>query len=519
MLKYNIIPKPNRYRSLEGAYTVSSGTEVLCAQDFVPAGNFITDYLKTKPIAGEGTIKIRKTDGMSPESYTLKVTNEGITVTASDARGAFYGAVTLKMILMQAQKQDGKATVNGLFIEDKPHYGYRGLQMDESRHFFGKEVVKRVLDQMAMLKLNTLHWHLSDDQGFRIESKVFPLLNEIGSRRQYAGFKGPGLDYRGEEYFHYYTQDEIREIVAYAKKLYIEVIPEIDIPGHTSAILAAYPELSCKGTETAVKCENGIFEEILCAGNDAVYDFLDKLFAELCPLFESRCFHIGGDEAAKGHKIWDTCPKCQAVLKEQGLKDAKELQGYFMSRANEIIKKYGKTAIAWNDCINDSFDESIVCQYWISHNLGAVRQQAFKRDLIMSPDSHFYFDVKYARIPLKKVYKFNEVKAGFGKPGQRIRGIECEHWSEWLDTEEALQFAMFPRAVAFAEVAWTELENRSFKDFKKRLAWYKTYMQKKGINYSRVEKRVWGVKSLSIYHLGKDGAEYKKSEARKSIEK
>ena len=137
----------------------------------------------------------------------------------------------------------------------------------------------------------------------------------------------------------------------------------------------------------------------------------------------------------------------------------------------------------------------------------------------MSPDSHFYFDVKYARIPLKKVYKFNEVKAGFGKPGQRIRGIECEHWSEWLDTEDALQFAMFPRAVAFAEVAWTELENRSFKDFKKRLEWYKTYMQKKGINYSRVEKRVWGVKSLSIYHLGKDGAEYKKSEARKAIEK
>ena len=518
MLKYNIIPKPNRYQTLEGGYTVSSGTEVLCAQPFISAGNFLTEYLKTKPVSGEGAIKFRKTDGMSPESYTLKVSNDGIVVTASDERGAFYGAVTLKMILMQAQKQGGKATVNGLFIEDKPHYGYRGLQMDESRHFFGKEVVKRVLDQMAMLKLNTLHWHLSDDQGFRIESKAFPLLNEIGSRRQYAGFKGMGLDYRGEEYYRYYTQDEIREIVAYAKKRCIDVVPEIDIPGHTSAILAAYPALSCTGEETAVKCENGVFKEILCAGSEAVYEFLDKLFAELCPLFDSRYFHIGGDEAAEGHKIWDACPKCQAVVKEQGLKDAKELQGYFMSRANEIVKKYGKTAIAWNDCINDSFDESIVCQYWISHNLGAVRKQAYKRDLIMSPDSHFYFDVKYARIPLKKVYKFNEVKAGFGKPGQRIRGIECEHWSEWIDTEEALQFAMFPRAVAFAEVAWTELENRRYKDFKKRLAWYKTYMQKKGIHYSRVEKRVWGVKPLPIYHLGKDGKEYQKSEALKAKE-
>lgn len=518
MLKYNIIPKPNQYEALNGSYTVSSGTEVLCSKEFVRAGNFITDYLKTKPQAGEGAIKFRKVDGMAPESYTLKVTGEGITAAASDERGAFYAAVTLKMILMQAQKQDGKATVSGLSITDKPHYGYRGLQMDESRHFFGADVVKRVLDQMAMLKLNTLHWHLSDDQGYRIESKLFPKLNSVAARRKYAGLKGCGMENRGGEYFYYYTQEEIREVVAYAKSLYIDVIPEIDIPGHTSAILAAYPEYSCNGEETEVKCENGIFKEILCAGDEAVYDFLDKLFSELCPLFESKYFHIGGDEASKGHKTWDACPKCQAVARENGLKDAKELQGYFMSRVSNIINKYGKTAIAWNDCINDSFDESIVCQYWISHNLGAVRKQAYKRDMIMSPDSHFYFDVKYARIPLKKVYKFNEVKAGFGKPGQRIRGIECEHWAEWLDTEEALQFAMFPRAVAFAEVAWTELENRRYKDFKKRLEWYKTYMQKKGINYSRVEKRTLGVKSLPIYHLGKDGQEYKKSEARKAKE-
>lgn len=518
MLKYNIIPKPNSYQALNGTYTVSSNTEVLCDRSFVAAGNFITDYLKTKPVSGEGTIKFRKVAGMSPESYTLKVSDAGIEVCASDANGAFYGAVTLKMILMQTPKANGKATVNALYIEDKPHYGYRGFQMDESRHFFGTEVVKRVLDHMAMLKLNTFHWHLSDDQGFRIESKVFPELNSVGSRREFAGFKGLGLEHRGGEYFHYYTQEEIREIVAYAKSKYIEVIPEIDLPGHTSAILAAYPQLSCTGEETRVKCENGIFEDILCAGNEAVFDFLEKLFAEICPLFEGKYFHIGGDEASKGHKIWEKCPKCQSVLQEKGLQNSKELQGYFMSRVNEIIKKHGKISIAWNDCINDSFDDSIICQYWISHNLGAVRQQAYKRDLIMSPDSYFYFDTKYAHIPLKKVYRFNEVKAGFGKPGQRIRGLECEHWSEWIDTEEALQFSMFPRVAAFAEVAWTQLENRRYKDFKKRLEWYKTYMQKKGINYSRIEKRVWGVKRLPIYHLGKDGTEYQKSEEKKAQE-
>lgn len=515
MLKYNLIPKPNSYQTLDGTYTVSAATEVLCAQEFLSAGNYLTAYLKTSPVQGEGTIKFRKVGGMQPESYTLKVSSEGIVAEASDESGAFYAAVTLKMILMQAQKVNGKAVVNGLLIKDCPHYGYRGLQMDESRHFFGADVVKRVLDQMAFLKLNTLHWHLSDDQGFRIESKVFPELNTIAATRKYAGLKGCGMENRGGEYFALYTQEEIRDVVAYAKKLHIEVIPEIDIPGHTSAILAAYPHLSCKGEPTEVKCENGIFEEILCAGSDAVYDFLEKLFGEICPLFESKYFHIGGDEAAKGHKIWESCPKCQAVMQEKGLKNAKELQGWFMSRVNEIVKKFGKTSIAWNDCINDSFDESIVCQYWISHNLKAVREQAYKRDLIMSPDRYFYFDYKYGFLPLKKVYKFNEVKAGFGKSGQRIRGIECEHWAEWLDTEEALQFAMFPRAVAFAEVAWTKLENRRFKDFKKRLEWYKTYLRKRGINYSRIEKRTFGVKPLPVYHLGKDGAEYQKSEALK----
>ncbi len=518
MLKYNIIPKPNHYRTLEGTYTVSSGTQVLCAEEFITAGNYLTTYLKTRPAENEGAIKFKKVGGMEPEAYSLKVSPEGIFVEASDARGAFYGAVTLKTILMQATKKEGKAVVNGLFIQDAPQYGYRGVQMDESRHFFGVDIVKRVLDNMAMLKLNTFHWHLSDDQGYRIESKVFPLLNTVASTRKYAGLQGNGLKHRGGEYTHYYKQDEIREIVAYAKKLHINVIPEIDIPGHTMAILAAYPELSCSGEPVEVVCENGIFDGILCAGSEEVYTFLDKFFAELCPLFDSRYFHIGGDEAVKGHRLWEKCPKCSAVMQQQGLKNAKELQGYFMSRVNEILKKYGKTCIAWNDCINDSFDSSIICQYWISHNLAAVRKQAYQRDLILSPDRYFYFDVKYAHIPLKKVYKFNEVKAGFGKPGQRIRGLECEHWAEWLDTESALQFSMFPRLFAFSEVAWTQLENRRYRDFYKRLDWYKTYLNKTGVNYSRVEKGMLSTKQAIIYHLGADGKEYKKSEQLKAKE-
>ena len=517
-LKYNLIPKPNFYKTLDGTYTVSSGTQVLCAEEFLTAGNYLTAYLKTCPVSTEGAIKLKKVGGMEPESYKLKVSPEGIFVEASDARGAFYGAVTLKTILMQSTKKEGKAIVNGLLIQDAPRYSYRGVQMDESRHFFGVKTVKQVLDMMAMLKLNTFHWHLSDDQGYRIESKVFPLLNSVGSTRKYAGLQGFGFKHRGGEYSHYYKQEEIREIVAYAKKLHITVIPEIDVPGHTIAMLAAYPELSCTGEKIEPACDNGVFESILCAGNEEVYTFLEKLFQELCSLFDGPYFHIGGDEAIKGHKLWEKCPKCTSVMQAQGLKSPKELQGYFMTRVNAMLKKYGKTCIAWNDCINDNFDSSIICQYWFPNNLAAVRKQASHRDFILSPENYFYFDEKYARVSLKKVYKFNEVKVGFAGVGQHIRGIECEHWSEWIDTDSALQFAMFPRLFAVAEVGWTRLENRRYRDFYKRLAWYKTYLNKIGINYSRVEKGRAATRQVIPYHFGADGKEYKKSEELKAKE-
>lgn len=519
LLKYNIIPKPAQYQTYDGSYCVSSATQVLSVPEFVSAANYLTAFLKTNPDPKEGAIHIKKVGGMQPESYTLKVSPQDIMITASDEAGAFYGVVTLKMILMQAEKRSGKAIVRALYIEDRPHYDYRGLQLDESRHFFGTEIVKQVLDNMAMLKLNTFHWHLTDDQGFRIESKEFPLLNEIGARRKYAGLKGCTLEHRGGEYYHYYTQEEIKDIVAYASKLHIEVIPEIDVPGHTLSILAAYPELSCNETPVEVFCQNGITKEILCAGKPEVYAFLDKLLGEMCALFPGRYFHIGGDEAADGHKNWAKCPKCQKVMQEEGLSNEKELQGYFMSRVNDILKKYGKTTMAWNDCINDSFDESIVCQYWIAHNLKAVREQAYKRDLIMSPVSHFYFDIKHAKISLKKVYSFNENKAGFGKPGQRIRGVECEHWSEWIDSKEALEFSMYPRVAAFAEVAWTELPNRDYKDFLQRLEWYKSFLKNQDIHYSRVTGRMWSARQRQHFSLGADGNEFKRSEELRLLEK
>ncbi len=285
--KYSIIPKPQRYDIKEGTYTVTSETEVLCVPEFMKAGKYISNFLKTKKEAHNGSIKINKDMSIKPEGYKLNITPEGIQITSSDENGAFYGVITLKIMIMQSKRASGVSVLNCAYIYDYPKFSYRGEMMDESRHFFGIDAVKRALDEMAMLKLNKFHWHLSDDQGYRIESEVFPLLNEISSKRQYEYLGGcnnlafPELKKGGNEYFHYYKKSEIREIVEYAKNLCIDIIPEIDLPGHTVAILAAYPEYSCMKGNYEVYCENGITKDILCAGQEETYDFVEKLLTEV----------------------------------------------------------------------------------------------------------------------------------------------------------------------------------------------------------------------------------------------
>ena len=516
--KYSIIPKPQKYDVLDGSYTVTSETAVFCVPEFIKAGNFLSDFLKTKKDAKNGAIKIKKDEKIRPEGYCLKVNSEGIIISASDENGAFYGAVTLKIILMQAKTSNGIAVVNGTYIYDYPKFSYRGGMMDESRHFFGVDAVKRALDSMAILKLNKFHWHLSDDQGYRIESEAFPLLNEISSKRPYELLGGcnnlafPELQKSGGEYCHYYKKSEIREIVDYAKNLCIDIIPEIDLPGHTVAILAAYPELSCLKGECEVFCENGITKDVLCAGQEETYDFVEKLLTEVCELFPYEYFHMGGDEASKGHKIWEKdCSVCQQKMKELGFEKGKDLQAYFNNRVNEMLKKLGKKSIEWNDGIGDNTDSDIIGQYWIYRTPVWVKNENEKRKYIVSPCPTMYFDFSYAQVSLKKVYNYNVAKSGFVNE-KNVLGVEFESWAEWIDSEKAWQFAVYPRIFALSEVAWTDDKLKNFKDFYKRLEFFKAYMKAKGINYSRLEKKKFGVKNRSVYHLGERGNEYKYNE-------
>lgn len=516
--KYSIIPKPQKYDVIDGAYTVTSDTAVLCVPEFMKAGKYISNFLKTKKDAQNGAIKINKDETLKPEGYKLKISSEGVTISAADENGAFYGAVTLKIMVMQAKSANGVAVLNGAYIYDYPKFSYRGGMMDESRHFFGMDAVKRMLDEFAMLKINKFHWHLSDDQGYRIESEVFPLLNEIGSKRKYELLGGAealayiGLKKGGDEYFHYYKKDEIREIVEYAKKLCIDIIPEIDLPGHTVAILAAYPELSCMKDNYEVLCVNGIIKDVLCVGQEETYDFVEKLLTEVCELFPYKYFHMGGDEALEGYKIWEKdCPVCQQKMKELGTDKGSDLQVYFNNCVNQMLKKLGKSSIEWNDGIGENTDTDIIGHYWKFRGPSWAKNENNKRKYIVSVFPTLYFDYSYAVSSLKKVYNYNVAKSGFVNE-KNVLGVEFESWAEWIDDESAWQFAVYPRIFALAEIAWTEDNKKNYKDFYKRLEFFKAYMRSRGINYSRLEKKKIGVKNRSVYHLGDRGNEYKYNE-------
>ncbi len=522
--KYSIIPKPQRYDVLDGTYTVTQDTAVLCIPEFIKAGKYLSDFLKTKKDAQNGSIKFNKDNKIKSEGYVLKVSKDGITISASDEKGAFYGAVTLKIMIMQSKHADGIAVINCSYISDYPKFAFRGGMMDESRHFFGKDAVKRALDNFALLKLNKFHWHLCDDQGFRIESEEFPLLNEISSKRRYEFLQGDGLIGKlgmkqgGDEYFHYYTKDEIREIVDYADKLCIDIIPEIDLPGHTVAILAAYPNLSCLKGSYEVYCASGITKDVLCVSQDETYDFVTRLLKEVFELFPYRYFHIGGDEAAKGHKIWENdCPNCKIAIEELGLKSGAQLQGVFINRINKFINECGKICIEWNDGISDNTDENIIGQYWIYRSPAWVKRENIKRKYIISPCPTLYFDYTYSMSSLKKVYNYNVAKTGFIHE-ENVLGIEFESWSEWIVNESVWQYSVYPRIFAVAEGAWTEDKFKNFKDFYKRLDFFKGYMKAKNINYSRIEKKTCKVRNKYGFHFGHLGAEYKYNEKLKKAE-
>ncbi len=437
------------------------------------------------------------------EAYSINVSSDGILVQAVAPEGIYRATRTL--LKSVGTEKTSSVEFPSAEVSDWPRFGYRGLMLDVSRHFSDVEMVKRTIDMLALHQLNMFHWHLTDDQGWRIEIKSHPELTEVGAWRddtvvgRYLG----GMDYPtdGKRHGGFYTQEQIREIVAYAKERYIEIIPEIDLPGHTSAVLAAYPQLGCEDKEYKVANRWGVIRDVLCAGNPASLDLFKDIMDEVCELFPGKYIHLGGDECVK--ERWKACPKCQKKIKELGLKDgsrySKEdyLQSWFMAEVASFVQSKGKRVIGWDEILEGvPMDDSVIMSWRGTE--GGITAARMGHDVVMTPTSDMYFDQSQTlasqleEIPVggfinvMKVYSYEPLPASLTPEQQKhILGCQANVWCEYMPEERIRQYQILPRLAALSEVQWTMPERKNYKDFLKRLPKMLSIYDYYGYNYAK----------------------------------
>lgn len=437
------------------------------------------------------------------EAYSINVSSDGILVRAVSPEGIYRATRTL--LKSVGTEKTSSVEFPSAEVSDWPRFGYRGLMLDVSRHFSDVEMVKRTIDMLALHQLNIFHWHLTDDQGWRIEIKSHPELTEVGAWRddtvvgRYLG----GTDYPtdGKRHGGFYTQEQIREIVAYAKERYIEIIPEIDLPGHTSAVLAAYPQLGCEDKEYKVANRWGVISDVLCAGNPASLDLFKDIMDEVCELFPGKYIHLGGDECVKDR--WKACPKCQKKIRELGLKDgsrySKEdyLQSWFMGEVASYVQSKGKRVIGWDEILEGvPMDDSVIMSWRGTE--GGITAARMGHDVVMTPTSDMYFDQSQTlasqleEIPVggfinvMKVYSYEPLPASLTPEQQKhILGCQANVWCEYMPEERIRQYQILPRLAALSEVQWTMPERKNYKDFLKRLPKMLSIYDHYGYNYAK----------------------------------
>ncbi|NLL56648.1 MAG: beta-N-acetylhexosaminidase [Clostridiales bacterium] len=426
------------------------------------------EIIEYKKGLSKNIVSYKQDAGIASQGYEIDADADGIVISYSDEKGKFYGQKTVEQIIRQSQ-----FGIPQVHIKDAPKYEYRGFMMDCSRHFFTIGEIKKYLDTMADLKLNKFHWHITDDQGWRIEIKKYPNLTEIGSKRNAT--RDDGVEVSG-----YYMQDEIKEIVAYAKERFIDVIPEIDMPGHFTAAIASYNYLGCQDKSVKVSESFGIHAEIACAGKDSTYEFCKDVLKEVFELFPYKYIHLGGDEALKLR--WINCPHCQNKMEENNLSNEEQLQGYFMNSMVAFAKEHGKTVINWNDGLcGGNIDNSVILQYWKESKLGkkVLYSQSKKgRKIIMSPFYSYYMDYPYGMTNLKKTYNYDVDKV----LDDDVLGLEAPIWTEYVENAKKLEYMVFPRLIAVAERAWSK--QKDYDGFLVRLKEYYNYLDGLEINYA-----------------------------------
>lgn len=528
----SIIPAPQSLLVNPGYFTIDQSTLISNADDFTHSVDFLKSFLEVKTkrswetkYATENVILFEYDASITnAEAYTLESNAQQILIKASTDTGAFYAVQTLIQLLpfeLEKPVSTHQIHLPAVTIKDQPRFSYRGMHLDVSRHLFDVKFIKKYIDAMAMLKMNSFHWHLTDDQGWRIEIKKYPKLQEIAAYRD-STLMGHYNDspklYDTTKYGGFYTQEEVREVIAFAKARHINIIPEIEMPGHAQAAIAAYPELGCTGKEIGVATEWGVFEDIYCP-SEATFTFLENVLDEVMELFPSSYIHIGGDEAPKTQ--WKTSAIAQQVIQENGLKDEAELQSYFIQRMENYVNSKGRNIIGWDEILEGGLAPNATVMSWRG-TTGAVEAAKAGHDVIMTPTSHSYFDYYQSEsddeptaiggfLPLEKVYSFNPIpKELTAEESKHILGPQGNIWTEYMTTSDQVEYMAFPRMLAMSEVAWTAAENKDYTNFINRVEYFRKRMDALDINYANHLYEVSGFLNdqqeyeLSTTTLGKE---------------
>ncbi|WP_087138253.1 family 20 glycosylhydrolase [Elizabethkingia meningoseptica] len=504
---FDIIPKPSSVAIGRGEYVFPAKVKVNVSPEFDKTLALISEYPAFKnrsaviPVkSGQGDLNIVKVNDpqLNPGAYKLKIDKKGILIQASDVSGAINGIHTL---IQLGLLQEDSSRLAYSVIEDKPRFSYRGLHLDVSRHFFPLSFVKKYIDLMALYKFNNFHWHLTDGAGWRLQIKKYPELTNKAAWRTHTVWKDWWQN--GRQYIEegrpnasggYYTQEEAKELVKYAADRGINVIPEIEMPGHSEEVLAVYPELSCSGKPYT--------QSEFCIGNPKTFEFLQGVIDEVLEIFPSKYIHIGGDEADKNH--WKSCPKDQALMKKEGLKSVDELQSFAIRKMDKYLQSRGRILVGWDEILDGGLTPGAVVMSWRGES-GGIKAANAGHDVIMTPGEFLYFDSYQTDprtqpeaiggfLPLEKVYSYNPVPSELNKENEKhVLGAQANLWAEYIPTTNHVEYMVFPRALALAEVNWTPKENKNVDDFKKRLQSHYSILQKLQVNYYRPSYNINGI--------------------------
>lgn len=489
-----IIPRPRGVRFGQGEFLLKPHQRLFAVPEAARAAELLGQLIGATATHGEASIRLEHdSDVADPEGYRLVIDAGGIEIRASAPAGFFYGAQSLRQLLptdAESAPLNRPVTLPMVEIVDSPRFKYRGFMLDVSRHFFSVDEIKRTLDLLALQKINRFHWHLSDDQGWRIEIRKYPRLTSVGAwrpRTQIGGWVLSKPVFNETAYVGFYTQQEIREVVEYARRNFIEVIPEIDVPGHSAAAIAAYPELSCSGEQTEVRAEFTSFSKPLCVGNERVFTFLDDVFSEIAELFPFGWVHIGGDEVRK--KEWKRCPRCRERVRAQGLASSGHLLSYFEDRLVRMLREKGLRVVGWGDILHDELDPNVVNQYWLfSQKKATIAHLRRGRPTIISDFGSLYLDYSYRAMELKRTYEFEPHLPSLSDEAARsILGVEAPLWTERVYSRDRQDWQLFPRLTAVSEIAWSPRERRDYEDFLRRLTAFEERLDALGVHHASRE--------------------------------